>query len=215
MSVCLWVCGSVFLTHRGHLPSLCTDHDQEQTPQGSVPPPPPPPPEDGWNLLEPGKIPQPNPDNVSVFSLYQTTTTDTYEHCAAVAAAAVAAGNTVAHYFSWWGAVDSPSRGGNVTVYRCWLSSQVGWEKGYAPAGKVHVVSGFRGVPRPTTPVAWGDGTCPGDCDCGAELPCGEYLFGVTALTPRTAATVLLLPPWIFTAVLAQTIGTQACGSFW
>lgn len=67
---------------------------------------------------------------------------------AAAAAAAVAAGNTAARYFSWWGHVDSPTRGGNVTVYRCWLSSAAGWKKGYAPTGGA-IVSGFRGVPRP------------------------------------------------------------------
>jgi hypothetical protein len=229
LSVCLSVCLS-HLSHRDHVPSLCIDHDQEQTPQGALPPPPPPPPVDGWDILEPGKIPQPNPDNVSVFLLYQATTTDTYEHCAAVAATAVAAGNnTAAHYFSWWGHVDSPSRGGNVTTYRCWLSTQAGWEKGYAPASGVHVVSGFRGVPRPAPAVAWGDGACPGDCDCGAGLPCGEYLFGNHASeqhslsahpAPRTASSLTVVsaaatigcsprccPP--------QIIGTRACGSIW
>ena len=123
-------------------------HDQEQTPQGAAPAPPPPPPVSGWGILEPGKIPQPSPDNISVWSVYQTTAADTYHNCAAAAAAAVAAGNTAARYFSWWGHVDSPTRGGNVTVYRCWLSSAAGWKKGYAPTGGA-IVSGFRGVPRP------------------------------------------------------------------
>ena len=152
------------------------DHDQEQTPQNGVPPPPPPPPVDGWDLLEPGKIPQPSPDNISVWGLYQKSsdrTTDTYEDCAAAAAAAVAAGNIAARYFTWWGHVDNASS--NITVWRCWMSSPAGWEMGYVPPG-VAVVSGFRGVPRPQPPEAWGDGICPGDCDCGPGIPCGEYL---------------------------------------
>eukprot|EP01044_Picomonas_judraskeda_P011871 COSAG03_NODE_1657_length_3709_cov_5.853740_3_plen_310_part_00 len=153
----------------------CSDHyhDQEQTPQGALPPPPPPPPLDGWGILEPGKIPQPAPNNATVWNVYQTTDDDRYENCAAAAAAAVGKGGGAARYFSWWGHVDDPSS--NVTVFRCWLSSQTGWDKGYVPA-VARVVSGFRGVPRPSKQVAWGDGVCPGDCDCGVGLPCGEYL---------------------------------------
>lgn len=43
-------------------PTKCSAlyHDQEQTPQGSVPAPPPPPPLDGWGITEPGRIPEPS-----------------------------------------------------------------------------------------------------------------------------------------------------------
>ena len=78
-------------------------------------------------------------------------------------------------YFTWWGHMDQPS----LPVYRCWLSSEEGWARGYTPDAKtiLSIVSGFRGVPRPKPPVPWGDGLCPGDCDCGKDLPCGEYLW--------------------------------------
>jgi hypothetical protein len=153
-------------------------HDQKQTPQPVAPGPLPPPPVHGWGILEPGKIPQPSPDNISVWSVYQKLHTDTYQECAA-AAQEMAAGIASARFFTWWGHDESPSRTSNVTVYRCWLSSPVGWSKGYAPTtSAVHgLVSGFRGVPRPVPPVAWGDGACLGDCDCGDGLPCGEYLW--------------------------------------
>ena len=52
-------------------------HDQEQTPQNGRPPPPPPPPLDGWGILGEGSIPQPAPDNVNTWAVYQQTTPDT------------------------------------------------------------------------------------------------------------------------------------------
>ena len=161
-------------------PKKCSNfyHDQDQTPQGSLPPPPPPPNTSGWGIVKPGKIPKSGPDNSSVWLVYQTTMADTYQHCADAAAKAVSpsGGNiTDAHYFTWWGHFDQPK----LAVYRCWLSSKEGWEHSYTPVSKsvLGIVSGFRGVPRPKPPVPWGDGLCPGDCDCGEGVPCGEYLW--------------------------------------
>ena len=144
-----------------------------------MPPQPPPPPASGWGIIQPGKIPQPAPDNQSTWLVYQKTYNDTYQVCASAAAAAVVsgAGNiSAARYFTWWGHVDTSAN--NITVYRCWLATPEGWSQGYVPSTSAvkASASGFRGVPSPI-PSEPTSGVCPGDCDCGPGIPCGEYLF--------------------------------------
>eukprot|EP00937_MAST-01D_sp_MAST-1D-sp2_P007467 g7467.t1 len=157
-------------------PTKCSPfyHDQEQTPQPFAPVPVPAP-AAGWGIIEPGKIPlSAGGQPTGGWVVYQTTTKDTYQRCAAAAAAAAASTNASAGggapFFSWWGDLQAP------TVYRCWLASQADWDGGYVPEARVRVVSGFRGVPRPRPPVS-PSGRCPGDCDCGPGVPCGEYLW--------------------------------------